>query len=123
MRTFAADRLGVATRLIRRGALSDGRPRKLVEFYHTTRNVWVRTRAEITLPAGGRGMVATEIPAIARWNEETVQRWSARYLAGGIAGLSDAPRGPGAPPKATVAHRERLLDTARHRPRRLRPSR
>jgi len=54
-------------------------------------------------------MGAAEIPAIVRQDKKPVRRWFVRYLAGSIAGLSDAPRGPGAPPKATAAHRERLL--------------
>ncbi len=53
-----------------------------------------------------------------RQNEETVRRWFARDHAEGIAGLFDAPR-PGAPPKITVAYRERLFETVRRRPRAL----
>lgn len=57
-------------------------------------------------------MVAAEIAAIVRQDEETVRRWFARCLAEGIGGLSDAPRA-GAPPKATAICRERLLGAAR----------
>jgi transposase len=70
------------------------------------------------LLAAERGMVAAEIAAIVRQDEETVRRWFARYLAEGIEGLSDAPRS-GAPPKATSEYRERLLQVARCRPRAL----
>jgi transposase len=78
----------------------------------------VRTRVQMILLAAERGMVAAEIAAVVRRDEETVRRWFARYLAEGIEGLSDAPRS-GAPPKATTAYRERLLQVARCRPRAL----
>jgi transposase len=78
----------------------------------------VRTRAQMILLAAERGLVAAEIAAIVRQDEETVRRWLARYEAEGAAGLSDAPRA-GAPPKITPAYRERLLQVVRQRPRSL----
>lgn len=72
----------------------------------------------MVLLAAEQGMVAAEIAPIVRQDEETVRRWSARYLAEGVEGLSDAPRS-GAPPRATPACRERLLTLARQRPREL----
>ena len=103
-------------RPIRLDALSPEQLRELDELYRATRDVRVRTRALMILLAAERGMVAAEIAAIVRQDEETVRRWFARYLAEGIEGLSDAPRS-GAPPKATAAYRERLLGIARCRPR------
>ena len=105
-------------RPIRLDGLSTEQLSELDELYHTTRDVRVRTRAQMILLAAERGLVAAEIAAIVRQNEETVRRWLVRYQAEGIAGLSDAPR-PGAPPKATAAYRERLLEIVRRRPRAL----
>ena len=105
-------------RPIRLDGLSTEQLSELDALYHTTRDVRVRTRAQMILLAAERGLVAAEIAAIVRQNEETVRRWFARYQAEGIAGLFDAPR-PGAPPKATAAYRERLLEIVRRRPRAL----
>ena len=82
-------------RPIRLDALSPERLRKLDELYHATRDVRVRTRAQMILLAAERGMVAAEIAAIVRQDEETVRRWFARSLAEGVEGLSDAPRSGG----------------------------
>src|SRR5919206_1439742 len=105
-------------RALRLDDLSAEQLNELDALYHTTRDVRVRTRAQMILLAAERGLVAAEIAAIVRQNEETVRRWLVRYQAEGIAGLSDAPR-PGAPPKATSAYRERLLEVVRRRPRAL----
>jgi transposase len=105
-------------RPIRLDALSPEQLRELDALYHGTHDVRVRTRAQMILLAAEQGLVAAEIAAIVRQDEETVRRWFARYLAEGIEGLSDAPR-CGAPPKATLAYRERLLGIARCRPRAL----
>jgi transposase len=105
-------------RPIRLDALSPEQLRELDDLYHGTRDVRVRTRAQMILLAAERGLVAAEIAAIVRQDEQTVRRWFARYLAEGIEGLSDAPRS-GAPPKATSGYRERLLQVARCRPRAL----
>jgi transposase len=108
----------VAMRPIRLDTLSAEQVRELDELYHTTRDVRVRTRAQMILVAAEQGLVAAEIAPIVRQDEETVRRWFARYLAEGVEGLSDAPRS-GAPPKATADYRERLLGIARCRPRAL----
>jgi transposase len=105
-------------RPIRLNGLSPEQLGELDELYHRTRDVRVRTRAQMILLAAERGLAAAEVATVVRQDEETVRRWFARYLAEGIEGLSDAPRS-GAPPKATLAYRERLLGVARHRPRAL----
>lgn len=105
-------------RPIRLDALSAEQLRELDALYHGTRDVRVRTRAQMILLAAEQKLVAAEIAAIVRQDEETVRRWFARYLAEGIEGLSDAPRS-GAPPKATAGYRDRLLQIARCRPRAL----
>jgi transposase len=115
---LAADWPEVAMRPIRLAALSAEALRERDHLYHTTRDVRVRTRAQMVLLAAEQGLVAAEIAAIVRQDEETVRRWFARYLAEGVEGLSDAPRS-GAPPKATAPYRERLLGIARCRPRAL----
>src|ERR687883_488071 len=103
-------------RPIRLDALSPEQLCELDELYHGKRDVRVRTRAQMILLAAERGLVAAEIAAIVRQDEETVRRWFARYLAEGVEGVSDAPRS-GAPPKATSGYRERLLEVVRRRPR------
>ncbi len=105
-------------RPIRLDALSAEQLRELDGLYRGTRDVRVRTRAQMVLLAAEQGLVAAEIAAIVRQDEETVRRWFARYLAEGVEGLSDAPRS-GAPPRATSGYRERLLQIVRRRPRAL----
>ncbi len=89
-------------RPIRLDALSGEQWRELDRLYHTTRDVRVRTRAQMVLLAAERGLVAAQMAPIVRQNEETVRRWLVRYQAEGIAGLAAAPRA-GAPPKITPA--------------------
>ena len=79
-------------RPIRLDELSQQQLGELDRLYHTTRDVRVRTRAQMVLLAAERGLVAAEIAAIVRQDEGTVRRWLARYEAEGAAGLSDAPR-------------------------------
>src|SRR3712207_1351282 len=118
MPALAAQWSEAAMRPIRLDALSPEQLRELDRLYHSTRDVRVRTRAQMVLLAAEHGLVAAEVAPIVRQDEETVRRWFARYLAEGIEGLSDAPRS-GAPPKATPAYREWLLALARQRPRAL----
>ncbi len=78
----------------------------LEEFYRTTRDARLRTRAQMILLAAERRMTAAEIAEIVRASEETVRRWLKRYLAEGVEGLRDyaAPRltaqGDGRVPRA-----------------------
>ncbi len=85
-------------------------------LYRTTREVRLRTRAQIVLLAGEHRLTAPAIARIVREDEETVRRWLKRWLAEGIAGLQDRPM-PGGPAKITDAYRERLLAVVRQRPR------
>lgn len=91
---------------------------ELDQLYRTTRDVRVRTRAQMVLLVAEHNMVAAEIATIVRKDEQTVRRWLKRYLAEGVQGLYDAPR-PGSPVKVTDAYRERLLHSVRQRPRSL----
>ena len=93
---------------------------ELEELYRSTRNVRLRTRAQMVLLATERCLTAAEeIAQIVRASEETVRRWLKRYLlAEGVEGLSDAPQ-PGAPRKVTEEYREELIHAVRRRPRSL----
>lgn len=90
----------------------------LDEVYRATRDVRVRTRAQMVLLAAEQRLSVAEIAAIVRESEETVRRWLKRSQAEGIAGLYDRHRG-GAPRKVTPAYREQLLFAVRRRPRSL----
>jgi transposase len=88
----------------------------LETLYRTTRDVRLRTRAQMILVAVEKHLTAAAIAEIVRESEATVRRWMKRYLAEGVAGLQDRPRS-GAPTKVTDAYRERLLQVVRQRPR------
>ena len=103
---------------IRVDRLSAAQHAELDRANRTAKDGRLRIRALIVLLAAERGMVAAEIAAVVRLNEETVRRWLVRYQAEGLEGLKDSPR-PGAPPKATRAYREQLLAVVRRRPRAL----
>lgn len=90
----------------------------LETLYHTTRDVRLRTRAQMLLLAVEKHLTAAAIAEIVRESEETVRRWMKRYLAEGVEGLQDRPRS-GAPTKVTADYRERLLQVVRQRPRSL----
>ena len=87
-------------------------------LYRTTREVRLRTRAQIVLLAGEQRLAAPAIAGIVREDEQTVRRWLKRWLAEGIAGLQDRPM-PGGPAKITDAYRAQLLAAVRQRPRSL----
>src|SRR5829696_5949457 len=101
-------------RPIRLPALSTAQLEELDHVYRTAREGRLRIRALMVLLAAERGMVAAEIAAVVRQDEETVRRWLLRYEAEGLAGVADAPR-PGPPPKVTPAYREQLLAVVRRR--------
>src|SRR5918999_4954129 len=92
---------------------------ELEKLYRTTRNVRLRTRAQMVLLAAERHLTAAQIAEIVRASEETVRRWLKRYLAEGVEGLRDMPH-PGAPRRVTEDYRERLVQAVRRRPRSLR---
>lgn len=90
----------------------------LEKLYRTTKDVRLRTRAQMVLLAGEQRMTAPAIAAIVREDDQTVRNWLKRYLAEGIEGLKDRPM-PGAPPKITPAYEAQLLEAVRRRPRSL----
>jgi len=87
-------------------------------LYRTTRDVRLRTRAQIVLLAAEQRLSAPAIAAIVREHEETVRRWLKRWLAEGPEGRKDRPM-PDRPTKITAAYRERLIAAVRQRPRAL----
>lgn len=90
----------------------------LERLYRTTKDVRLRTRAQIVLLAGEERLTAAAIARIVREDDQTVRNWLKRYLAEGIEGLKDRPM-PGAPAKVTKAYAEQLLSVVRRRPRSL----
>jgi transposase len=90
----------------------------LEHLYRTTREVRLRTRAQIVLLAGEERLTAPAIARIVREDDQTVRTWLRRWLAEGLEGLKDRPM-PGGTPKTTPAYREQLLATVRQRPRSL----
>lgn len=90
----------------------------LEKLYRTTKDVRLRTRAQMVLLAGEQRMTAPAIAAIVREDDQTVRNWLKRYLAEGVEGLKDRPM-PGAPPKITPAYEEQWLTVVRRRPRSL----
>jgi transposase len=90
----------------------------LEQLYRSTRDVRLRTRAQIILLAAEQRLTAPAIARIVREDDQTVRNWLKRYRAEGIAGLHDRPM-PGAPPKITPAYVEQLIAAVRRRPRSL----
>lgn len=90
----------------------------LEKLYRTTKEVRLRTRAQIILLAGEQRMTAPIIAKIVRENDQTVRNWLKRWMAEGIEGLKDRPM-PGAPSKITKEYEEQLLFAVRRRPRSL----
>ena len=91
---------------------------QLDESYRRTKNVRVRTRAQMILLAAEEEITAPQIAKIVRQDEQTVRRWIKRFNAEGVTGLYDEPKS-GAPKRVTEAYRERLLIVVRMRPRSL----
>jgi len=103
---------------IRLPELSPEAIHELDELYRTTRDIRLRTRAQMILLAAEQHWVASEIAKIVRSDPDTVVSWLKRYLAEGINGLADAPRS-GCPSKVTPEYREQLVQAVRQRPRSL----
>lgn len=91
---------------------------ELKTLYGKTRDVRMRTRAQMILLAVEQKMTAPQIEQIVRKNEQTVRVWIKRFNAEGVNGLQDAPR-PGAPKSVTEEYSQRLLEVIRQRPRAL----
>jgi transposase len=108
----------VAMRPIEIRTLSPAAGGELDAWYRSTRQVRLRTRAQMVLLAAEQHLTAAAIAAIVRESEETVRRWLQRYQAEGREGLRDQHRG-GRPATVTDAYRQQLLAAVRRRPRSL----
>ena len=91
---------------------------ELEALYHSSKDVRIRSRAQMVFLSSEQGMICQEIAAIVREDADTVLRWLKRYQEQGIEGLKDLPRS-GAPPKITPAFVNELIQTVRQRPRSL----
>jgi transposase len=65
-------------------------------LYRSTKDMRVRTRAQIILLAGEQQMKVPTIARIVRTDDQTVRNWFKRWMAEGIEGLKDRPM-PGGP--------------------------
>jgi transposase len=90
----------------------------LNELYRTTKDVRLRSRAQMILLSAEKGWTASLISEVVRCDENTVRLWLKRYRAEGIEGLKDNPR-PGIRPKVTSEYEEQLVAAVRVRPRSL----
>ena len=63
----------------------------LEKLYRTTKDVRLRTRAQIVLLAGEQRMTAPAIAAIVREVSQTVRNWLKRWMAEGVEWLKDRP--------------------------------
>lgn len=90
----------------------------LEKLYRTTKDVRLRTRAQIVLLAGEQRLRVSAIAPIVREATQTVRNWLKRWMAEGIEGLKDRPM-PGAPSKITQDYKEQVLAAVRRRPRSL----
>lgn len=90
----------------------------LEKLYRKTELPRVRTRAQMVLLSGERGLKAEEIAGIVRESAVTVLCWLKRYMAEGPEGLLDAPRA-GRNTVVTEEFRKQLLENVRRRPRSL----
>lgn len=86
--------------------LTEEQQTRLAEVYRTTKDVRIRTRAQMVLLACEQHLSAPSIATIVREDAKTVRRWLKRSLAEGIEGLRDRPRA-GAPAKTTAASQQR----------------
>jgi transposase len=98
--------------------LSPEQTNELSQLYRTTRDVRLRTRAQMILLAAEQGLSAPGIAVVVRESDQTVRNWLKRYAAEGIEGLKDAPR-PGSPNKVTPEYAAQLVAVVRRRPRSL----
>src|SRR5512143_479965 len=91
---------------------------ELDTLYRTTKDVRLRTRAQMIFLAAEQTMSAPTIAALVRETDQTVRNWRKRYEAEGIEGLTSKPH-PGPLEKVTPDYKARLLDVVRLRPRSL----
>lgn len=98
--------------------LNDKQLSELEELYQKRKVPRYRTCAQMVLLSAEKSLKAEEIAQIVRESYITVLRWLKRYIAEGVAGLSDNPRA-GCTSTVTEAYRTRLKEIVRRRPRSL----
>lgn len=103
--------------MLRIGPFSPVQTGELRTLYRTTKDVRIRTRAQIILLAGD-GLSAPKIATIVQLDPESVRHHLKRYRDEGIEGLVDRPRS-GRPATATPNYVEAALTALRRRPRAL----
>src|SRR5512144_578244 len=103
---------------LRLAPMSQAQLDELDTLYRTTKNVRLRTRAQIILLAAEQKISAPRIAALGRETDQTVHNWLKRYEAEGIEGLKSKPQ-PGPPEQVTPDYKGRLLEVVRVRPRSL----
>jgi transposase len=91
---------------------------ELSQLYRSTRDVRLRTRAQIILLAAEQAMSAPRIAGVVRESDQTVRNWLKRYAAEGVEGLKDAPR-PGSPHQVSPEYAAQVVEVVRRRPRSL----
>ena len=69
--------------------LSQTQVHELDTFYRTTKDVRLRTRAQLILLAAEQKMSAPTIAALVRETDQPVRNWLKRYEAEGIEGLNN----------------------------------
>ena len=74
----------VIVKPIQLSSLSPEQIDELSQLCRTTRNVSLRTRAQIILLAVQQGMSATGIAEVVRESDQTVRNWLKRYETEGI---------------------------------------
>ena len=79
--------------------------KELEELYQKTKDVRIRSRAQMILLAVEQNYAARQTAEIVRKNNQTVRTWIKRFNVEGINGLYDAPR-PGTPKKVTKEYRK-----------------
>ncbi len=72
--------------------ITDEELQALSDLYQQTKDVRIRTRAQMMLLAIEDQMTAPQIARIVRQNDQTIRRWIKRFNAEGINGLYDQPK-------------------------------
>ncbi len=103
--------------MLRLAAASPEHVAEVRTLYRTTKDVRLRTRAQIIVLAFD-GLSAPKIATIVQLDPESVRHYMVRYRDEGIHGRADRPRA-GRPRRATPAYLEAALAALRQRPRAL----
>lgn len=69
--------------------LTEKEAEALEKLYRTTKDVRLRTRAQIVLLAGEQRLTVSTIAKIAREATQTVRNWLKRWMVEGIEGFKD----------------------------------